>query len=76
MKNTRDLFAQTDQQVSTLKQRIARQREVIKQAKLRGHSTAGAETIQDTLHQTLRAFEKRRQQLFERLEPKREDRER
>jgi hypothetical protein len=76
MKNTRDLFAQTDQQVSTLKQRIARQREVIKQAKLRGHSTAAAETIQDTLHQTLRAFEKRRQQLFERLEPKREDRER
>jgi hypothetical protein len=76
MKNTRDLFAQTDQQVSALKERIARQRELIKQAKLRGHSTAAAETIQDTLHQTLRAFEKRRQQLFERLGPKREDRER
>jgi hypothetical protein len=76
MKNMRDLFAQTDQQVSVLKERIARQREVIKQAKLRGHSTAAAETIQDTLHQILRAFEKRRQQLFERLEPKREDRER
>jgi hypothetical protein len=45
---------------------------VIKQAKLRGHSTAAAETIQHTLHQTLRAFEKRRQQVFERMEAKRE----
>ena len=71
MKNTHDLFAQTDRQVSVLKERIARQREVIKRAKLRGHSTAAAETIQHTLHQSLRAFEKRRQQLFERLEAKR-----
>jgi hypothetical protein len=44
--NDRDLFAQTDQQVSVLKERIARQREGIKQTKLRGHSTA--ETIQHT----------------------------
>jgi hypothetical protein len=72
MKNGRDLFAQTDQQVSVLKQRIARQHEAIKQAKLRGHSTAAAETIQHTLHQSLRSFEKRRQQVFERLESKRE----
>jgi len=50
---------------------IARQREVIKRAKLRGHSTAAAETIQHTLHQSLRAFEQRRQQVFERLEAKR-----
>jgi hypothetical protein len=55
-----------------LKERIARQREAIKQVKLIGHSTAAAETIQHTLHQSLRAFEKRRQQLFERMEPKRE----
>ena len=68
MKNARDRFAQTDQQVSVLKERIARQREAIKQAKLRGHSTAAAEMIQQTLHQTLRAFEKRRQQVFERLD--------
>src|SRR5262245_6211274 len=53
MKNARDLFAQTDQQVSALKERITRQREAIKQAKLRGHSTAAAETIQGTLHQSL-----------------------
>jgi hypothetical protein len=39
MKNPRDLFTQTDQRISELKGRIARQREVIKQAKLRGHST-------------------------------------
>src|SRR5262245_33668603 len=70
MKNPRDLFAQTDQQVSVLKERIARQREAIKLAKLRGHSTAAAETIQHTLHQSLRAFEKRRQEVFERVEAK------
>jgi hypothetical protein len=67
-----DPFAKADQQVSELKKRIARQREAIKQAKLRGHSTAAAETIQHTLHQSLRAFEKRRQQVFERMEAKRE----
>ena len=72
MKNARDLFAQTDQQVSVLKERIARQREAIKQAKLRGHSTAAAETIQHTLHRSLRAFEKRCQQVVERLEARRE----
>ena len=70
MKNAHDLFVQTDQQVGELKKRIARQREAIKQAKLGGHSTAAAETIQHTLHQSLRAFEKRRQQVFERLEAK------
>jgi hypothetical protein len=35
--------------------------EAIKQAKLRAHSTAAVETIQHTLHQSLRAFENRRQ---------------
>ena len=68
MKTGRDLFAQTDQQVGVLKERIARQREAIKQAKLRGHSIAAAETILHSLHQTLRAFEKRRQRVFERME--------
>jgi hypothetical protein len=70
MKNARDLFVQTDQQIGDLKKRIARQREVSRQAKLRGHSTAAAETIQRTLHQSLRAFEQRRQQVSERLEAK------
>jgi phage gpG-like protein len=68
--NGRDLFAKVDRQVSELKERIAQQREVIKRAKLRGHSTAAAETIQRTLHQSLRAFEQRRQQVFEKLEAK------
>jgi hypothetical protein len=72
VKNARDLFAQTDQQVSTLKERIARQHEAIKRAKLGGHPTAAAEMIQRTLHQSLRAFEKRRQQIFQRMEAKRE----
>jgi hypothetical protein len=66
-----DLFAKVDQQISALKERIARQHEVIKQAKLGGHSTAAAETIQHALHQSLRAFEKHRQQVFERMEAKR-----
>ena len=65
--NGRDLFAQADQQVSALKERLARQHEVIKRAKLRGHSTAAAETIQHTLHQSLLAFEKHRQQVFVRM---------
>ena len=39
MKNARDLFTQIDQQVSVLKERIARQRETIKRAKLSGRST-------------------------------------
>jgi hypothetical protein len=68
--NGRDLFTKLDKQVSALKERIARQREVINQAKLRDHSTAAAETIQRTLHQSLRAFEQRRQQVFERMEAK------
>ena len=72
MKNARDLFRTTDHQISVLKERIARQHEVIKRAKLGGHSTAAAETIQHTLHRSLRAFEKRRQQVFERIEEKRE----
>jgi len=59
-------------ELTAIKERIARQREAIKQAKLRGHSTVAAETIQHTLHQSLRAFEKRRQEVFERLESKRE----
>ena len=46
-------------------------REVIKRAKLRGLSMAAAEMIQHTLHQSLRAFEKRCQQVFERMEAKR-----
>ena len=66
-----DLFAKVDQQISALKERIARQHEVIKQAKLGGRSTAAAETIQHALHQSLRAFEKHRQQVFERMEAKR-----
>jgi hypothetical protein len=68
--NGRDLFAKVDGQVSVLKERIARQREAINRAKLRGHPTAAAETIQHTLHQSLRVFEKRRQQVSERLEAK------
>jgi hypothetical protein len=46
-------FAKTDQQVSALKEGIARQREVIKQAKLRGHSTAAAEAARQALEARL-----------------------
>jgi PBP1b-binding outer membrane lipoprotein LpoB len=63
--NESDRFAQADRQ-----DRIARQREAVKQAKLRGHAVALAEAAQQALEQTLRAFEKHRQQVFERLEAK------
>ncbi len=68
--NESDRFAQADQQVSTLKDRIARQREAVKQAKLRGHAVGLAGAAQQALEQTLRAFEKHREQVFERLEAK------
>src|SRR5262245_18772158 len=54
------------------RERIARQHEAIKRAKLGGHPTAAAEMVQHTLHQSLRAFEKRRNQIFQRMEAKRE----
>jgi hypothetical protein len=56
--NESDRFAQADQQVSILKDRIARQREAVKQAKLRGHAVALADAAQQALEQTLRAFER------------------
>jgi hypothetical protein len=36
----------------------------VHEIKQRGHSTAAAEMIQRTLHQSLRAFEQRRQQVW------------
>ena len=65
----RDSFAQADQQVSALRERITRHRDAMERAKQRGHSTA-AEAAQQALEQSLRVFEKRRQQVFERLEAK------
>jgi C4-dicarboxylate-specific signal transduction histidine kinase len=69
--NDRDLFARADQQVSALKERIARQHEAIKRAKLRSHATASAEAAHEALVGTLRVLEKRRRQVFERLEARR-----
>jgi hypothetical protein len=69
--NDRELLAKADQQVSALKQRIARQHEAIKRAKLRGHATAPAEAAQQALVDTLRGFEKRRREIFERPKAKR-----
>ncbi len=66
----RDSFAQADQQVSALRERIARHRDAMERAKQRGHATAAAEAAQQALEQSLRVFEKRRQQVFERLEAK------
>jgi hypothetical protein len=71
MKNDSELFTQTDQQISVLKDRIARQLETIKLARLRGQSsTPMLETAPRALEGTLRAFEQRRRRLFERLEAK------
>jgi hypothetical protein len=38
----RDSFAQADQQVSALRERITRHRDAMERAKQRGHSTAAA----------------------------------
>jgi hypothetical protein len=66
-----DELAKVDQKVTELKQHIARQLEVVEQAKQRGQSTAAAESILQSLEQSLRTFEKHRQVIFERQEAKR-----
>jgi hypothetical protein len=53
-------FAQADQQVTELKERIARQRDVVERAKQRGHSTLAAESMLRALERTLCVFEKLR----------------
>jgi hypothetical protein len=67
----RDHFAKADQHVSELKERIARERSVVERTKQRGHSTAASESILRALESSLRAFEKRRQVIFDRQEAKR-----
>ena len=42
----RDSFAQADQQVSALRERITRHRDAMERAKQRGHATAPAEAAQ------------------------------
>jgi hypothetical protein len=71
MFDQRDHFAKADQQVSQLKERIARQRSMVERGKQRGHSTAAAELMLHALQSSLRAFEKYRQVIFDRQEAKR-----
>jgi hypothetical protein len=73
MFDQREHFAKADQQVSELKQRIARQRNVIERTKETRHSTAAAELILQALESSLRAFEKYRQVIFDRQEAKQRD---
>jgi hypothetical protein len=72
MLNAREKFARADRLVSEYKERIARQRTVVKLAKRRGNPTTACESILRSLHESLRAFEKHRQLAFDRLEAKRE----
>jgi hypothetical protein len=67
MLNARDQFTRADRLVSEYKERIARQRTVVKLAKRRGNPTAASESILRSLHESLRAFEKHRQAAFDRL---------
>jgi hypothetical protein len=67
MLNARDQFARADRLVSEYKERIARQRTVVKLAKRRGNPTTASESILRSLHESLRAFEKHRQAAFDRL---------
>jgi hypothetical protein len=60
----RTIFSPKPISKSVLKQRIARQREAIKQAKLRGHATAPAEAAHQALEPRIgltRASSRRRQ---------------
>jgi hypothetical protein len=70
MFDQRDHFAKADRRVSELKERIARQRGVVERAKQRGRSTTAAELMLRALENSLRAFEKHRQVIFDRQEAK------
>jgi hypothetical protein len=69
--NEQDPFAQADQHVSVLKERIANQLGAVERAKQRGHPTAAMDSILRVLEESLRVFEKHRKVIFDRQEAKR-----
>jgi predicted outer membrane protein len=69
--NAKERFKRADQLVTAMKDRISRQRAQVERARRSGHPSASAEALQRTLEQSLNAFERHRQRVFERLEAKR-----
>jgi len=63
----RKQLVETDRHVAECKNYIAKQRELIDRAIQRGHSTEVAETTLEALEESLRAFERQRQFLLDRL---------
>jgi hypothetical protein len=60
-------LVETDRHIAECKNYIAKQRELIERAIQRGRSTEVAKTTLEALEESLRAFEKRRRSLLDRL---------
>jgi hypothetical protein len=60
-------LVETDRHIAECKNYIAKQRELIERAIQRGRSTEVAETTLEALEESLRAFERRRRLLLDRL---------
>jgi FixJ family two-component response regulator len=64
----REHLVQADRHIAECKQYIARQREIIQRMAQDGHSTELAESLLDALEVSLRAFERHRQLILDRLD--------
>jgi hypothetical protein len=60
-------LVETDRHIAECKEHIAKQRELIQRAIEQGRSTEVAETTLETLEASLRAFERQRRLLLDRL---------
>ena len=60
-------LVETDRHIAECKEYIAKQHELIQRAIEQGRSTEVAETTLEALEESLRAFERRRQLLLDRL---------
>jgi hypothetical protein len=61
-------LVETDRHIAECKAHITKQRELIERAIQKGHSTEVAETTLETLETSLRAFERQRRLLLDRLQ--------
>jgi hypothetical protein len=71
MERDREHLARVELRIAKFKDHIARQREAIKSAIQRGHTTEEAESMLKVLEASLRALDKHRQLILDRLEAKR-----
>jgi hypothetical protein len=71
MERETEHLAEVERRIAKFKDHIARQREVIKSAIQRGHPTEEAESMLKVLEASLRALDKHRQLILDRLEAER-----